>query len=279
MSIYQSIKDKFIMKNAWEDWALYRSQLTDLILEQNPKSVMIIGAGRCNDYDLRKISSATEKVVLSDVDEDAMKSAVMKLPDDLQKKVECRVISLTGITENDLEIFCERMLMLARTKGRELTLDYFGEQMLSCLEELQESLIQNETDLLKLLPENSEDLLVCCGVHSQLFSTLSFFLRSLISSLNAILPDVSSLESDADKKIRDMNDQTIPIINNVLRRAAGKTLIIGNEYNPGSPVEGAEQCISEVRRVMNPVEKHLLWQFNPSEGIVYDMLIQVCSIK
>ena len=31
MSVYQQIKNKFIMKNAWEDWASYRDQLTDLV--------------------------------------------------------------------------------------------------------------------------------------------------------------------------------------------------------------------------------------------------------
>lgn len=45
MGVYQNIKDKFIMKNAWEDWTEYRSKLTEIILERNPKTVMIVGAG------------------------------------------------------------------------------------------------------------------------------------------------------------------------------------------------------------------------------------------
>ena len=57
MSVYNQIKEKFIMKNAWQDWESYRNQLTNVILEEKPKSIMIAGAGRCMDIDISKIIS------------------------------------------------------------------------------------------------------------------------------------------------------------------------------------------------------------------------------
>ena len=95
MSVYQQIKDKFIMKNAWDDWTSYRDQLTDLVIghlmetqsqESTPASIMIIGAGRCNDIDLQRLVASAENVLLLDLDMEAMHEAVMALPE------RCRVI-------------------------------------------------------------------------------------------------------------------------------------------------------------------------------------------
>lgn len=277
MSVYQDIKDRFIMKNAWEDWRAYRSELTDTVLGLDPESVMIIGAGPCNDIDLRRISENVEKVILADIDEESMKMAVTELPEDLRCKIMCKTVSFTGIKEYDIEKFCNRMLILARAKGQNLTLEYVREQIILNIQILKESMIQNETELIGCIPENSADLVVCCGVHSQLFSTLSFFLRSYINSLSDLTVDVELLESDIKDIIGSMNDQVIPIINNILLNAAGRIIIFGNEYNVSSPVEGALQCMTDVREKLHPVEKNLLWPFNPEMGISYDMLLQICD--
>lgn len=277
MSVYQQIKDKFIMKNAYKDWASYRSELTEIILEMNPQSVMIIGAGRCNDIDLYEISSETEKVICIDVDEDSVNDAIEKLPENLREKIEYKCVSLTGIYEDDMEEFCENLLDFARREGGGITSENFRTRMIQCIDVLKSKMIRNEEELLKLIPEASVDVLICSGVYSQMFSTLLFFIRSLVNSLYGIITNVNDLESEAEKMICDMNDRVIPIINSALSRAARKKVIFGNEYNPESPVEGAVQCISYVREYMNPFETHLKWYFNRAEGIVYDMLIQVCS--
>lgn len=278
MGVYQNIKDKFIMKNAWEDWTEYRSKLTEIILERNPKTVMIVGAGRCNDIDLERLLKSAERVICMDVDDEAMKAAVIGLPADIQYKVKYREVSLTGIGESDLDSFCDAMLMMARAKGRDLNLDYFRTQMISCMNVLKEKLIGSEEDLKRYMPEESVDVVVCAGVHSQLFSTLSFFIRSLIASLYDIIPNVGSLEADAGSVIREMNNRVIPMIDSALCRKADKAVIFGNEDNPDSPVEGAAQCIRNIRDNMKPVERHLYWEFNRAEGISYDMLIQICDM-
>ena len=278
MGVYQNIKDKFIMKNAWEDWTEYRSKLTEIILERNPKTVMIVGAGRCNDIDLERLLKSAERVICMDVDDEAMKAAVTGIPADIQHMVECREVSLTGIGESDLDSFCDDMLMMARAKGRDLTLDYFRAQMISCMNALKEKLIGSEEALLRYMPVESVDVVVCAGVHSQLFSTLSFFIRSLIASLYDIIPNVGSLEAEANDIIREMNNRVIPIIDSALCRMADKAVIFGNEDNPDSPVEGAAQCIRNIQENMKPVERHLYWEFNRAEEISYDMLIQICDM-
>ena len=277
MSVYRQIKDKFIMRYAREDWAVYRSQLTDIILEKSPKSVMIVGAGRCNDIDLEKIAGMTEKVICVDVDEEAMQAAISAIPEEFRGRVECRNVSLTGISEADLEGFCDKLLTAARAEGRSLTENSFRTLLMSELDALKDKMVRSEEELMGKLPEKSVDTVVCCGVHSQLFSTVSFFIRSMISSLKDILPELSESEQLVDIMLHDMNNRVIPIIDNVLWRTAEKTVIFGNEYNPDNPVEGAEQCITYVGDHMNPEERHLRWEFNRAEGVTYNMMIQICE--
>ncbi len=92
------------------------------------------------------------------------------------------------------------------------------------------------------------------------------------------MPGITSLEEEVNSKIRQTDDLLIPAINRALCRAAGKYVLWGNEYMPESPVEGAQQCIEDVRKHFTPAESHLEWKFNRAEGITYDMLMQLVEI-
>ncbi len=277
MSVYNQIKDKFIMKNAWLDWEAYRNQLTDVILHEKPESIMIVGAGRCMDIDIKRLLSAAEKVICIDIDEDAMYFLKSDMPGELSGKLGFRTLSLTGIEESDIEAFCDDILSFARSEGMGLTLDKMRVRITAGLETLKNRMIRDQEELLMHFPEESCDLVVCCGVCSQLFSTISFFIRSIINSLQDIIPDIDCLNPEINDIIKGMNDQVIPIINSAFYKFAEKTIILGNENIPENPVEGAYQCILYAREHMTPVEKHIKWNFNPSEGIIYDMLIQISN--
>ena len=277
MSVYNQIKEKFIMKNAWQDWESYRNQLTNVILEEKPESIMIAGAGRCMDIDIKRILSSVEKVICIDIDEDAMHFLKSDMPEELSGKLGFRALSLTGIEESDIEAFCDDILGFARSEGIDLTLDKMRVRITAGLETLKSRMIRDKEELLKHFPKESYDMVVCCGVCSQLFSTISFFIRSIINSLQDIIPDINRLNPEISNIIKDMNDQVIPIINSAFYNFADKIVIFGNENIPESPVEGAHQCILYAREYMTPAEKHIKWDFNPSEGIFYDMLIQISS--
>ncbi len=281
MGVYQQIKDKFIMKNAREDWAEYRKCLTDVIIdrtkEASPKSIAIVGAGRCNDIDLERLTSYADQVYLLDVDADAMQEAVNSLDEQKRCKVECKTLSLTGITEEDMDTFCDGMLDYVRSAGRSLTTDSFRAELMCRLDEMLEQVADQDVDTLsRALPD--ADILVCCGVHSQLFTTLSFFIRSLIHSLEDVLPGVEALAEEVTAKLCHMDYEIIPVINEALCKAAGKYVIFGNEHMPDRPVEGAFQCIRDVKLHYNPASSFLRWDFNRAEGITYPMWIQICDV-
>ena len=294
MGVWQQVREKFIMKNAREDWTTYRDRLTDLIgelvTEGASENIAIVGAGRCSDIDLARLVELKQRVFLLDVDEDAMQEAVRSLEKDLQKSVECRGLTLTGISDADMDEFCEGMLFFVRNTGGNISIDSLRRELDSRLDLLEKKLFRDDAGSVDL-PEAkrlrddegwrslpSVDVLVCCGVYSQLFSMLSFFTRSLLFSLKDVLPEAGTLEDEISKRIRIMDDRIIPAINRRLYEAAGKAVVFGNEYMEDRPVEGAYQCIRDVREQYNPEERHLTWEFNRAEGITYDMLIQICRI-
>ena len=272
----QVIRNSFIMKNAWEDWAPYRNNLTELVLSLKPESVMIIGGGRCNDIDLRRLLMVVNKVTIIDVDADGMQEAVSALPEGMQKNVECRTASLTGIEEEQIADFCEAMMAHARAAVNGNDISFFTESLRELLDEMEGRLIRSESELEAVLPEGATDVVLCSGVHSQLFSTLMMFLKMLFGSVRDYLPGLDGFETEVENRVRHMNDVVIPVIDKVVFRAAAKAAVFGNEYMPDNPVEGADQCIRDLREYYAPKETHLIWEFNRAAGKTYDMLIQIC---
>ncbi|MCR5212897.1 MAG: hypothetical protein K6E10_00630 [Eubacterium sp.] len=287
MGLYKDITEKFIMKNAWEDWASYREKLTQIIMDLKPTDIIIVGGGRCNDIDLGLLAANADTIKIIDVDKNGMNQAVNSLSDKLREKVDTSCLSLTGIEEGDMEEFFESMLIYSRTQARAMTNEGFKDFLMKELDILSDKLIRNEEDLIGRIAGHANlggkgkgnSVLVCSGLHSQLFSPLSFFIRSLLFSLKDIIPGTDQIEAYVHKYIHNMNNQVIPIINSAFLKLAGHKIIFANEYMEESPVEGALQCINDVRARFDPKEMHLLWDFNPAQGVSYDMLIQLVDLK
>ena len=67
ISLYDQLKELTNIPGAYDKWQQYRRELTDIIIEECPSgSVLIVGAGQCNDIDIAKISRHFEKVTLFD---------------------------------------------------------------------------------------------------------------------------------------------------------------------------------------------------------------------
>lgn len=59
------------MPNAFTEWSGYRNDLTDFIIDHTDsgKTVLIIGAGACNDYDIGRLLFHFSKIILLDRNE------------------------------------------------------------------------------------------------------------------------------------------------------------------------------------------------------------------
>ena len=279
--ILDDIKQKFRLPDAYEDWREYRQLLTDTVIEcgngDQSKTIAIIGAGRCNDIDLKALCRHFEIITLVDCDSDAMNEAVAKLTDDEAKRVEINSTSLTGINETDLNLYFESVLSAVRNQGYKLTYDSFEEIILSELEIFKDKLPTSYEILIKELPKR--DIVLCNGVFSQLFSAISFFVRSVAGSIpDSLFTGAMQAADRLEQELKSMNNVVIPVICKALIQSANDYVIFGNECLKTDPAEGAGQCIEAVRNSGRTVKEfECLWDFNRREKVTYNMLIQVVT--
>ena len=93
MSIRQQIKQQKIANKAsrkyFKDFEEHRRQQTDLILSANPEGgrICILGAGNCNDTDLKRIAAQFAEIHLVDIDRDAIGNAKARQPEPIFNKI------------------------------------------------------------------------------------------------------------------------------------------------------------------------------------------------
>ena len=303
MGIYDQIKQKFILPNAYNDWSGYRKKVTGMILEgvsrqivgykavkdgiaktkmlplyKKGLSVAIIGAGSCNDIDLVEIVQHFDKVTLIDVDGDSMSKAIEWMPEMFKEKLTLCTESITGITDNDLKRFCDNLMEKVSAHENDITQEMYITFLNEELHILESELYNNDEELQdKILPLAGYDVVVCLGVHSQLMAVLSYMIKVFTYNVSEQLfqGEYIFLDNVMDR-VKGMNNQVIPVVNSAILKCSREKAIFGCEYDEKNPVEGAYQCINDIRsRNLKVLETHLHWNFNPGQNIEYDMLIQV----
>lgn len=273
--ILNDIKNKFRLVNAYEDWKDYRLLLTDTVIKagggDSTKTLSVIGAGYCNDIDIRRLSAAFEKIYLVDCDAEAMGEAAKTCA-----KAEPKTISLTGIYEAYVSAYFEDTLTALREQGSKLNYEVLIEILTSKLDVLYEKLITNENDLADQLPHS--DIILCNGVCSQLFSMISFFIRSVAGSIpDSLFRDAMQAADIVEQKLKNASEAVIPVICKALLKSAN-CVIFGNEYNKDRPVEGAQCCIDTIRQSGSIIKEiEATWSFNRHENVEYNMLLQICK--
>ena len=187
-NLFQQIKNGFNIPDAWYFWKDYRNQLTALIREKavEPQdSLLILGAGRCCDIDLNILAGHCEKIVLLDTDSGAMREALERYELEASSKVSLACGSLTGISESDIEAFFQSLLAFVVSQGIRLTEEAFRIRTLEGLQALEQKLYVTEEQFAGVLVPESCDAVVCAGVHSQLFSLLSYSWKVLAANVSA----------------------------------------------------------------------------------------------
>lgn len=279
--ILQDIKQKFRLVNAYEDWKDYRQMLTDMVIDltrgDKVKTVALIGAGYCNDIDINRLCGQYKEIILADCDSEALDKVFHGLVEEDADKVILKPISITGITESDVSVFFTDTLTRLQGRGKYLTCNEFEDILMINLDRLLGKMYITEDEVMKVLPQ--ADITVCNGVCSQLFSVISYFIRSVAASIpEALFKGAMDVADRAEQRLKSKNDMIIPAIVNAILNSAGDYVIFGNEYSKERPVEGAYQCIEAVAKSGHVIKEcKATWSFNRNENIEYQMLLQVCK--
>ena len=237
----------------------------------------MIGAGYCNDIDIISLCRNYKAVTLFDCDIEALTKVKNGPGEEEAKKIKLIQASLTGIDESDISVFFDVTLAELQRYGKLLTRQSFEEVIMTNLDKLISKMYTAEDELIQLLPRT--DIAVCNGVCSQLFSIISYFIKSVAASVQEVLfTGAFEVADKAEQKLKKCNDVIVPMIVNAIMKITGDCVIFGNEYIKDHPVEGAYQCINAVQKSGSKIkELEAKWNFNRRENIVYNMLLQVCQ--
>lgn len=307
MNVIDEIKKEFEIPGAFESWALYREQVTNLILasvsqpdllqEASPQtsiqdvecsrrpmptsgtkatgSIALFGIGPANDIDLRRLSERFERITLIDLDREGMERGLVRYGLQHCPKVALWDTSLSGVTMEDVAAFFETLYDQVVRSGRALTEAAFMEMSQAVLEQIRRKVFATREVLRARLPKEHYDMVVSVGLHSQFWSILSYSWLTLAGNVEEQILGHAMNHDPFFEALRAIDDQFIPVLNEVML-SMGDRVIIAVEEDEAHPVEGAFQSMQDIRqRYPDVQEKRLHWPFRPEEGKSYEMLFQI----
>lgn len=307
MNIIDEIKKEFEIPGAFESWAVYREEVTDLILasasppdlmqeaslqasiqdvehSRRPMptsdtkatdSIALLGIGPANDIDLRRLSERFESITLIDLDREGMERGLVRYGLQHCPRVQLWSASLSGVTMEDVAAFFETLYDQVVRRGRALTESAFMEMSQAALEQIRRKVITTRVTLQEKLPKEHYDMVVSVGLHSQFWSILSYSWLTLAGNVEEQILGHAMNHDPFFEALRAIDDQFIPMLNEVML-SMGDRAIIAVEEDEAHPVEGAFQSMQDIRiRYPDVKEQRLHWPFRPEEGKSYEMLFQI----
>lgn len=267
-NLYDDLLALQVILNAYEEWASYRKQLTDFIIDHTDSrtTACIVGAGACNDFDLQRLSRHFSEIKLIDRNTDAIRKGIAKQSVCIRdNQIEC--IDLLGITDEQYRTLANQMLSIIRSEipRRQLTPSRIESYFLKGIDT---SFAERQPDV-RMKATGIADYVICCGVHSQLMTVFpqmaKVYQRYVPISEQAVFDCVQQKTSEA---VHNLND--------TLLRWARKGIIIGLERarleEPGR-IEGARQASEDlnIRNCKVSAKASLVWNFCPSQKKSYLM--------
>lgn len=276
MNVIDEIKKEFEIPGAFESWAVYREQVTDLILgTASTGSIALFGIGPANDIDLRCLSERFGRIMLIDLDRESMERGLVRYGLQHCPKVALWDTSLSGVTMEDVAAFFETLYDQVVRSGRALTEAAFMEMSQAALEQIRRKVFATREVLRARLPKEHYDMVVSVGLHSQFWSILSYSWLTLAGNVEAQILGHAMNHDPFFEALRAIDDEFIPVLNEVML-SMGDRAIIAVEEDEAHPVEGAFQSMQDIRQRYPDVhEKRLHWPFRPEEGKSYEMLFQI----
>lgn len=322
--LYYKIKKNFTIPQAFENWREYREILTKYIIqkveeqegkekeeeeEKNERNqrirkegkaptLMILGAGACNDFDLSLLAKHFSAIVLVDCDKNSMEQAIEKYPLSASemKKIEIRQESLNGIGEEEYISFCEELKDFVRRREKEITHEEFESYALALVEHFfKES--KRSGNYLRCLEENKYDYICCFGLHSQLQAMFSYIYRAFEQNLSPLWKTEDISSSTFTARLVAEDEEFIPKFHDTLLQCAKKKIFMGCEYEKCQEIEfpnlengeiaikdlqlieGAYQGICDLKsRKLDKMEYMLTWPFALQYRICYNLLVEEITI-
>lgn len=291
----ERIYDRFLARasrdDEYSDWAAYRAELTDFVVRSTSPggSLLILGAGKCNDLDLGKLSEHCGSITLSDYRPATAGEAWRRYG--LSPSERCRFLEAdyVGIPDEAYLEYTERLLhimqRLAEIPGNtpEEIAGPDLKQLQECLERIYRSNAAYRIDLGDGVFDNA----VAAGVHSQLnnsFRGLFQYVRKDVEDRLGKVRFAEELNAAVFSVTREHTAELVERFNEAAFGAVREGIVYGCEksiiYTPEggrSPVigtvDGARQAGEAIADLPTAGRMTCLWPLSRRRNIKFEMSI------
>lgn len=295
---YLRYREQEHLPHAFEEWKEYRDALTDYIIgaTEPGSSVLILGAGYCDDIDIKKLRGHFSSIALCDRNEEAMYKAVKRYSEPERRErddefagsneewsrdkveesapaapVEVLKKDFVGIPDEEYI----RFLTIAIDAYRESPCNFDIDRTVAESLERLEKIYASTADYNPGFGIRAYDYVVAVGVHSQLNNTFAGLWEGYLSSVGAHDERVA-------EAVRSHTEEIIACFDNAMLIAARKKVIVGIERGVSgteSAVDGAYQEFQHIKTLkaqksINVLEwADMTWPFDVRRGLEYKMAV------
>lgn len=271
MTVYDALEKRHEMPRAWDDWADYRAAWSDWVIRHSrwDSSILIVGAGACNDYDLAHFAKFYGEIILFDINGASMQAALARVPQRYRGRIRCMTGDLMGILPQEYEEFCCVLQELINRRGK-----------LTDIKELSALAVPQAINIYARAEKRREklrlpqaDYVALSGVHSQINHMLPWIWQAYVQVLRQRDDELFQLASQENTKIAKQ-------INQKLSAAANKGLFVSAEAaraGVSGVVEGAWQALEDLHAYTDAGglhvtdEAHFAWGYDLRQNMIYDM--------
>ena len=295
--IYDQFKARASRDDEFNDWAGYRDRLTEFVISCIPSggSLLILGAGKCNDLDLKKLAEHCGSITLSDYRPETAEEAFRQYGLSSSENLRFAESDYVGITDEDYLEYTDLLLktMEKLSGSREAqggNLEEIAGPELSALKECLEQIYKRNEDYQIDLGNAGTavyDNAVVTGVHSQLnnsFRGLFQYVRKDVEDRGGEIRFLEELNTSIFKTTRRHTKKLVTRFNEAVFAAVREGVVYGYEkniiYTPSGAdvpvigtVDGARQAGEAIASL--PAEKTLdcIWPLSRRRGIKFTMSV------
>ena len=294
--------DKFCSRaskdDEFSDWAGYRAELTRFVINHTRSggSLLILGAGKCNDLDLKALADHCGSITLSDYRPETAEEAFSRYG--LTASSEPAQLTFleadyVGIPDTAYlkytELLLDIMKKLRDEQGNSLE-EIAGQELQglqTCLEQIYKDNEAYETDLGKA----AFDYAVAAGVHSQLnnsFRGLFQYVRKDVEDQGGEVKFAEDLNAAIFAVTRKHTKKIVLRFNEAVFAAVREGLVYGYEkniiYTPEGAdhptigtVDGARQAGEVIKELPAEDRMSCLWPLSRRRGIKFEMEVRYLS--
>ena len=310
--IYEQFKARASRDDEFNDWAGYREELTDFVISCLPPggSLLILGAGKSNDLDLKRLADHCGSITLSDYRPETAEEAFRQYELTPSENLKFAASDYVGITDEDyLEytgLLLKTMEKLSGSQGdsddepgaadamQGGTLEEAAGPELAALTECLERIYEKNESYEIDLGGETYDNAVITGVHSQLnnsFRGLFQYVRKNVEERCGEIRFLEELNAAIFQTTRKHTEFLVNRFNKAVFAAVREGVIYGYEkniiYTPAGKkdpvigtVDGARQAgeaIADLPLMDEDKTLNCIWPLSRRRGIKFAMY--VCYLK